>query len=94
MNLASMIAKGSSGINTKMAPKQNVGYRNAAHSKAATPKTSTGVTSDTPRTLNKPATKRIDTMVQMASGANRFSDFVMDSEATLINFDFRADAEF
>jgi hypothetical protein len=81
-------------MNTNMAPKQKVGCRNAVHSKAATPKTSTGVSSDTPRTLNKPATKRIDATVQMASGANRFSDFVMGCEATLMNFDFRADAEF
>jgi hypothetical protein len=89
-----MNASGKIDINARTTPSAGIVWRRAVHTRAATPKTNAGMTSDTPSTLNRAANKRIDTAPLIASGANRFSAFPMDCDATLMTIDFQADAEF
>jgi hypothetical protein len=94
-NRASIIAKGSNGMNNNIAPKQNVGCRKAVHSKAAIPQTNAGMTSDTPNTLNKPASRRIEA-TQTITNADLygFCTFAADCEATFMLVDLQTDAGF
>ena len=88
-NLKIKIPRGSSGIKTSMAPKQKIECRQASHKNAAAPATKVGARSDTPNTLNKPASKKIDTKPQIANGhANRLSGSVTDCAATFISTDY------